>query len=243
MYPESELLPLSGLQHMMYCPRQWALIHLEDIWAENRWTAEGRLLHEKADSNEVEVRPGIRIVRGLYIQSLRLGLSGRTDVVEFHQVVDSDALCQLNHSDEDVDASSRPAAVGLPGVKGVWHVWPVEYKRGKPKKDNTDAVQVCAQALCLEEMLDVSIPAGALYYGTNRRRTEVAFDAELRGQTEALAGEMRRLYEARITPVMPYEAKRCDKCSLYERCMPKVTGKPRRADGYLARRIRQAAEE
>lgn len=231
MYDAADLLPLSGLQHLLYCPRQWALIHLEDQWAENRWTTEGKMLHARADTDEVEVRPGKRIARGLYIQCLRVGLSGRADVVEFEAVGEGD-LSQLN----------RDETVSLPGVSGRWRPVPVEYKRGRPKKNNCDRVQLCAQALCLEEMLGVRISSGALFYGKTRRRTEVPMDTALRGETEALAMEMHRLHAAGCTPP-PVNDARCEQCSLRVNCMPGLGGRARRGAGWLNARLRSIIEE
>ncbi len=176
MYAEDDLLPLSGLQHLHFCERQWGLIHIEQQWEENRLTAEGRVLHERVHDGGSEGRPGVVIARGLYLQSLRLGLTGQADVVEFHEV-----------------GGGAEGAVGLRNREGWWRPFPVEYKRGKPKADSCDEVQLCAQAMCLEEMLGVAIGGGALFYGTNRRRTEVRLDGALRGRTEELArqaGEM-----------------------------------------------------
>jgi CRISPR-associated exonuclease Cas4 len=161
LFPESELLPLSGLQHLVYCERQWALIHLERQWAENRLTAEGRVLHHTVDEGPDESHHGIRIVRALPLRSLRLGLAGKADVVEF-------------------------------ALKSGTPPTPVEYKRGKPKADRSDEVQLCAQALCLEEMLCATVPEGALYYGTPRRRRKIVFTTDLRAETERLAGSNAR---------------------------------------------------
>jgi CRISPR-associated exonuclease Cas4 len=205
MYSEDDLLPLSGLQHLMFCERQWALIHLEQQWEENRLTAEGRLLHETAHSSGAESRGEVRIVRGLSLRSLRLGLAGQADVVEFHG--------------------------GQP--------FPVEYKRGKPKNDRCDEIQLCAQALCLEEMLAVSVPRGALFYGTTRRRIDVPFDEPLRKLVEKVAERMHELYRQGKTPEANY-APRCEQCSLIEVCLPR---RKRDANRYLRDRLRQALEE
>jgi CRISPR-associated exonuclease Cas4 len=205
MYSEDDLLPLSGLQHLMFCERQWALIHLEQQWEENRLTAEGRLLHESAHSSGAESRGDVRIVRGLSLRSLRLGLAGQADVVEFH--------------------GKQP--------------FPVEYKRGKPKSDRSDEIQLCAQALCLEEMLAVSVPRGALFYGTTRRRIDVPFDEPLRNLVEELAGRMHELYRQRKTPEASY-APRCEQCSLIEVCLPR---RKRDANRYLRDNLRQELEE
>ena len=181
-YTEDNLLPLSGLQHLVFCERQWALIHIERQWEENRLTAEGRLMHAKADEGPDETRDGVRHVRGLALRSLRLGISGRADVVEFP------------------NDGSPP--------------FPVEYKRGKPKADDCDEVQLCAQARCLEEMLNVSIADGAFYYGKPRRRTPVLFYDELRERTEALAARMQSLYQQQRTPPAIFK-KNCKQCSLF----------------------------
>ena len=151
MYSEDELLPLSALQHLLFCERQCALIHIEQAWSENLFTAEGRIMHERVDSGGRESRGAVRLAYGLALHSFRLGLAGKADVVEFH----------------------RDGA-------GNWQPFPVEHKRGRAKKENWDRVQLCAQAICLEEMLGTAVPAGALFYGKSRRRQDVVFDAELR---------------------------------------------------------------
>ena len=155
---EDNLVPISALQHMLYCPRQCALIHIEQQWNENRFTAEGKILHERTDSGSGERRGTVRIERSVAVRSLILGVSGVADVVEIHD-------------------GCRP--------------YPVEYKRGRPKAHRADEVQLCAQALCLEEMLNFSVPAGALFYGRNRRRKEIQFDSELRDLTKRVAAEVR----------------------------------------------------
>jgi CRISPR-associated exonuclease Cas4 len=213
MYSEDELLPLSGLQHLAFCERQWALIHVEQQWVENRLTAEGRDLHEKAHEQGAESRGGIRTCRGLLIRSLRLGLSGKADVVEFH---------------------AQPAGPDRP--------FPVEYKRGRPKPDRCDEVQLCAQALCLEEMLGVEVPRGAIFYGQPRRRMEVAFSAELRQETEALAARMQALYASRTTPAAAYSPK-CERCSLLDICLPASAGAHKAVRSYVRRSLALAAGE
>jgi len=191
-YPDSALLPLSGLQHFLFCERQCALIHTEYIWSENIFTAEGRLLHEKAHESGVERHKGLKIARELSLKSLKLGLSGKADVVEFHR------------------------------EGKIWRPFPVEYKRGKPKKNNCDKVQLCAQAICLEEMLDVEIPRGALFYGKTRRRLDVELDTALRSLTIETAAAYHHLIESGVTPPAKY-SKRCDACSLKFICQPKGT--------------------
>lgn len=192
IFKEEDLIQLSALQHFMYCKRQCALIHVEQAWSENLFTAEGRIMHDKADSNAAESRRDIRIEYSVPLRSLKLGLIGKADVVEFHRQDD-----------------------------GKWLPFPVEYKRGKPKLDDCDRVQLCAQAICLEEMLNVKIREGALFYGQTRRREAVIFDDRLRGETEDAARKARELIEAGITPGAEY-SKKCKQCSLLNLCMPKM---------------------
>ena len=206
MHAEDDLLPLSALQHLLFCERQCALIHIEQAWNENRLTAEGRVLHERVDSGGAESRRDVRIAFGVRLRSLRLGLIGRADVVEFHKTGQG------------------------------WMPFPVEYKRGKPKKDSSDKVQLCAQAMCLEEMLSLSIPEGALFYGTIRRRETVVFDPSLRMLTENTAQRLHVLVDRRITPKAAYE-KKCDSCSLYTVCLPRTTGRNESAAEYLDRML------
>jgi CRISPR-associated exonuclease Cas4 len=217
MFSEAELLPLSALQHWLYCPRQCALIHLEQAWAENRFTAEGRVLHEKAHDGADETRAGVRITRGLPVRSLTLGISGQCDVVEFHAGASGD----LGSESSDMKSARR--------------VVPVEYKRGKPKSHRADEVQVCAQALCLEEMLGIAIGSGCLYYGEKRRRTEVVFDPELRQLVIETAAALHAMIAARQTPLAVYEPRRCDACSLIDECLPKTLRFKRGAAAWFLR--------
>jgi CRISPR-associated exonuclease Cas4 len=203
-YTEDDLIQLSALQHFMYCERQCALIHIEQLWDENLFTAEGRIMHDKVDTANRESRGNIRIEYGVPMRSLRLGLIGKADVVEFHRMDD-----------------------------GTWMPFPVEYKRGKPKMDDCDKVQLCAQAICLEEMLNVEIKNGALYYGRTRRREDIVFDERLRLETEGAARKVHALIESGTTPKPEY-SKKCKKCSLYELCMPKVS---RKASSYLMKAV------
>ncbi|MDA1276969.1 MAG: CRISPR-associated protein Cas4 [Verrucomicrobia bacterium] len=198
MFAEEDLLPISALQHLAFCRRQCALIHVEQVWSENRLTAEGRLMHERVHGGGGESRGALRIARGQRLRSLRLGLTGVADVVEFRRPIES--------------------AAG-----SVWMPFPVEYKRGKPKSGDCDSVQLCAQALCLEEMLGVDVPAGALYYGLSKRRHDVFFDAALRETTARAAHDLHALVVSGITPPPVYEEK-CKRCSLLALCMPEVAG-------------------
>lgn len=202
MYAPEDCLMISGLQHFRFCRRQWALIHIEAQWAENLRTVEGQILHERAhDESLRESRGDLWIVRGLRVQSLTLGLSGQCDVVEFRRN----------------DARGVPLA----GKEGAWLPYPVEYKRGSPKTGGCDELQLCAQAMCLEEMLCCEIPQGALYYGEPHRRTEVELTLELRQEVYALLAEMHDLYRRGRTPkVKP--TKGCNACSLKELCLPKL---------------------
>ncbi|MBI4726940.1 CRISPR-associated protein Cas4 [candidate division TA06 bacterium] len=202
-YSEDELIQLSALQHLVFCSRQCALIHIEQVWSENLFTAEGRIMHDKVDTANRESRGKIRIEYGVPLRSLRLGLSGKADVVEFHKK-----------------------------NNGTWQPFPVEYKRGKPKIDDSDKVQLCAQAICLEEMLNVEINKGALFYGQTRRREDVTFDNVLRIETEETARKVHELIESGITPRAEYSAK-CKKCSLVELCLPKTCSKARSVRNYL----------
>ena len=204
MYSEDDLLPVSALQHLLFCERQCALIHIEQAWSENLFTAQGRILHEKVHSETAERRKDIRVEYGMPLRSLRIGLVGKADVIEFHRRQD-----------------------------GSWQPFPVEYKRGRKKPDNRDNVQLCAQALCLEEMLRVSIPCGAIYYGKERHRTDVEFDEALRKETEETAVRLRRLIDSGRTPPPVYEEK-CDTCSLMGICLPKTLEKGKSVSRYFS---------
>lgn len=195
-----DLMPLSGLQHLIFCERQFALIHVEQLWAENALTISGRQLHERADLPGESRGASVRVARALPLRSDRLRLSGKADVVEFHR--------------ETGDA----------GVI-LWRPFPVEYKRGRPKTGGADEVQLCAQAICLEEMLRLEVPRGALFYGKTRRRKTVEFTPVLRSRVESAARRCHELFDARVTPRVARH-KGCDRCSLLELCLPGVTGEP-----------------
>lgn len=192
---------LSGIQHFAFCRRQWAIIHIEQQWAENYRTTAGELMHQKAhDEGSFEKRGDLMIVRGLRISSRELGVSGQCDVVEFHR-------------DE--------SGIELFGYDGKWRPVPVEYKRGAPKEDSADELQLCAQAVCLEEMFQTDIPEGYLYYGENRRRSHVTFSNALRKELMQVVKEMHELFQRGYTPkVKP--SKKCKACSLEELCVPKL---------------------
>ena len=211
MYDEDDLLPISALQHLLFCERQAALIHVEQLWAENELTVQGRQLHERADSGRRELlrgrRAGVRVERAVPLRSLALGVWGKADVVEF----------AAGGGGAGTDGAGGMGGSGGPPV-------PVEYKRGKPKSDGSDAVQLCAQAMCLEEMLGVAVPAGAIFYGQTRRREPVAFDAGLRRTTADAAARLHELVSTGATPpaaLMP----KCRRCSLIDLCQPRAVGR------------------
>lgn len=208
-------LQLSGLQHFAYCPRQWALIHIEQQWQENDRTAEGRILHSNAhDGSNHELRGDTLILRGLRVFSEKLEVSGICDVVEFHR-----------------DA----AGVTLPGYAGAWLPYPVEYKRGKPKECDADRLQLCAQAICLEEMLLCNIPEGSLYYGETRRREIVSLDAALREKVLSMLEQMRKYWHSGHTPKAK-PTKGCNACSLREICLPRLA-KLTDVSSYIQKRL------
>ncbi len=187
-----ESVMLSALQHYAYCPRQCALIHLEQVWQENEHTMEGRIMHEQVHDSSSRMRDGVKIVTDLELKSERLGLHGRADVVEFHR------------------------------QDGFWKPFPVEYKKGRPKRDcDADRVQLCGQALCLEEMLHVSLLEGALYYGQTHRRMTVELTVELRRRTEEVAQAVHEMFEQGITPP-PERESGCKECSIREECLPEL---------------------
>lgn len=224
MYSEDDLLPLSGLSQFAFCERRWALIHLERQWEENVFTAQGEVLHAKAHSGSIESRPEVLIRRTLPLRSFKLGLSGQSDVVEF-----------------------LPCGAGEPGVKiprrkGLWRPYPVEYKRTRDKHGGKSyQLQLCAQAMCLEEMLEAPVRFGAIYDGQARRRVEYEFDDILRTQVKLIAEMMHDLRRRNHTPRAEY-AKKCQSCSLESLCLPKVTGSVKAAD-YIRLAVRASLRQ
>ncbi len=216
MYQEDDFLPISALQHLIFCERQCALIHIDGVWLDNALTVEGSHLHALADAGPLETRGDLVIVRAVPIRSFRLGITGRADVVEF---IRSSPDC----------AEGSP----LPGRSGQWRPNPVEYKRGRPKAHRADDVQLCAQALCLEEMLGTRIESGVLYYGSTRRRSLVPFDPALRDLTEESVSRLRHLLRGVSIPRAQFEPK-CESCSLMPACMPKA---PARIGDYLRKEV------
>ena len=224
-----DLLPISALNHLLYCERRAALVHIEQMWTENMFTVEGNVMHEKAHDGPDETKLGVRVVRGLAVKSEALGVSGQCDVVEFH--ADGGVL-------------------------------PIEYKRGKPKAHRADEVQLCAQAMCLEEMLGscvrkdveppdhlpaqpamIRIPEGRIFYGQTRRRMDVVFDAELRALTADTARRLHEMIASRRTPPAVYEERKCEACSLKELCMPQAMRFQRGAGAWFARQMAELSAQ
>jgi len=222
-YTEADLLPLSGLAHMAFCERRWALVHLEQQWDENRFTAEGNQLHEKAHSQQIESRPDVLIRRTLPLRSFRLGLSGQADIVEFLPSAEADA-------------------VSLEGRHGQWQPFPIEYKRSRDKAGSIAyRLQLCAQAICLEEMLGAQIPSGAVYDASTRRRQPVDFSQPVRNEVERLALRMHQLHRDGRTP-KAHLIPACQKCSLCERCLPGLLESAPSVATYMRRMSRTSAE-
>jgi CRISPR-associated exonuclease Cas4 len=207
---DSSPIPLSALQHAVYCLRQAALIHVERLWEENRFTAEGRVLHAVVDEKSQRFSRGVRRVSSMPLSCRRLQLAGVADVVEFHKGADGETP------------------------------YPVEYKRGKAKLHRADEAQLCAQALCLEEMTGRAVPEGALFYAQTRRRVVVPFDSELRRLTETTAVALKEVIASGRAPSAVYERRKCDSCSLLEVCRPKLAG--RSAKDWRNRQLRAALD-
>lgn len=204
-YDDEDCLPLSGIQHLAFCARQFALIHIERLWEENILTFDGRAMHDRADDPFfLESRGTVLITRSVPLISRSLGLCGVADVVEFRKCAE--------------------AGVTLNGREGRWQPYPVEYKRGRVKVDDRDMVQVCAQAMCLEEMIGATITEGALFYGRTRRRQVVSLDSILRSRVTDLAREMHQAYENGLTPP-PTKTKACKSCSLKDLCLPELSSR------------------
>lgn len=204
LYTEDELLPISGLQHMAFCERQWALIHIEQQWEENQRTAEGGVIHERVHDPDYKVhKPGVIVVRSMRLQSLRLGLFGEADVVEFIP-------------------QQGPIGIALPNAHGLYLPRPVEYKRGKTKQGDCDRIQLCAQAMCLEEMTNSHLSEGDLYYAETRRREKVPLNDELRSRVIELSERMHRLYREGVTPQPDIKMSVCRTCSLKNICLPGI---------------------
>ncbi len=200
-YREDDYLMLSGIQHFKFCRRQWALIHIEEQWEDNVHTATGELMHKKAHDPFIkESRKDVLTTRAMPVSSRTLGVSGECDVVEFRKCEDG---------------------VKLNGHRGLYEIFPIEYKKGKPKMNDEDVLQLTAQAMCLEEMFSTKIIHGAIFYGETKRREQVEFTDELREEVVRMLGEMHQYYGRRYTPKVKW-SKKCGQCSLKEVCMPKL---------------------
>jgi len=234
MFEEDDFRTIAELQHLAFCERQWGLMYLECAWDENRLTAEGKQLHDRAHLPGTESRGDVRVASSLRLHSFRLGLTGQADVVEFQKLPDE--------VESQWSGQGRAPGVPLSNSRGLWVPFPVEYKHGKQKIGLCDRVQLCAQALCLEEMLNVAVPAGAIFYWQPRRRLEVPFDAMLRSETERYAVRLHQLARLGVTPV-PVYGKHCESCSLLSLCMPKALSAGRSVHDYIRHQMERISEE
>ena len=217
---KDEYLMISGIQHFKFCRRQWALIHIEQQWEENVHTVMGELMHKRVhDPYITEKRKDVLVVRALPISSRALGISGECDVVEFHKCEDG---------------------IKLHGHRGLYSIYPIEYKKGKPKLTQEDKLQLAAQAMCLEEMFSAEILEGAIFYGETRRRENVEIDETLRDEVRKMFQEMHQYYERKYTPKVKY-SKSCNACSLKEICLPKL-GKNISVKEYMDQMLKGEAE-
>lgn len=216
-YGEDDYLMISGIQHFRFCRRQWALIHIEQQWAENEHTVMGELMHKKAhDPYLTEKRKDVLITRAMPVSSRIMGVSGECDIVEFHQCEDG---------------------VKLHGHRGFYEIFPVEYKKGRPKLEDEDILQLTAQAMCLEEMFSTTIAGGAIYYGETRKREDIVFTEELRLQVRDMFREMHQYYDRKYTPRVKW-SKSCNACSLKDICMPKL-GKSGSVHNYIDNALKE----
>lgn len=234
-YTPDDLLPLSGIQHFLFCRRQWALIHIEQQWRENALTAEGRIMHKRADDPFfTETRNGVVAARSVPVASYRLGLSGVCDVVEF--LPSPLRPSPSGRGDGGEGQGKGSAGVKLPNREGFYFPVPIEYKRGKPKREPVDEAQLCAQAMCLEEMLSTSVPRGYLYYGQTRHREEIEFTPQLRTLVEEMSAEMHNYFSRGYTPKVKTH-KGCRSCSLADVCLPVLQEKVVAASRYIRQNI------
>jgi len=227
-FQDSDLLPLAALSDVVFCERRAALHVVERIWEDNVFTAEGTVGHERVHSlTKTEVRGDLRIARGLLIRSQELGMTGKADVVEFHRVKDLP---------EGQAPGDQASAARLPGVAGMWMPYPIEYKRGRLRSNRSFEVQLCAQAMCLEEMLHVTVTHGAIFFGETARRLEIAFDNGVRADTRAAASRLHEIVRSGTTPRVKFENK-CKKCSLLDVCMPRITGRSTTVRSYVRKML------
>ncbi len=216
LYKEEDIIQLSGIQHFAFCPRQFALVYIELQWKENLLTTKGKIFHEKVDDPyKMDSSKSLIVWRSVNLISYHLGLAGRADVIEFKK---------------------NKSGIKLQNKQGRWLPYPVEYKCGKPKPDQRDEVQLCAQAICIEEMFSTNINEGCLFYGEIRRRTVVRFTKELRKLVTDYAEEMHHLVQHTITPLPVYKP-HCKSCSLFDICLPKNINKRNTVAAYLKREL------
>lgn len=221
MYNEEDYLQLSGIQHFCFCRRQWALIHIEQQWEENYRTIDGLIMHRNVHDETFHEKRGNKIItRAMSVSSSKLGISGECDAVEF--IKDSDC-------------------VSIFGTEGKYSVVPVEYKRGEPKENESDVMQLMAQAMCLEDMLCCSINFGYIYYGETRHRLKIIFDDELRNRTEKTIQEMHSLFSRKHTPKVK-RTRACNACSLKNICLPVICGNKSASD-YIRRLLSEEESE
>ena len=219
-YKEDEYLMLSGIQHFAFCQRQWALIHIEQQWAENYQTTSGMLMHGRAHEDGLyELRGDLLTVHNLRVSSRKLGVTGQCDIVEFHRVING---------------------ITLHNYEGQWDITPIEYKRGTRKEENEDEKQLCLQAICLEEMFSTEIPEGALFYGETKRREIVKITQELRTEVQDMFLEMHQYYQRGYTPKSKY-SKACQSCSLKDICLPKMN-RSGSVKEYISKRLTEEEE-
>lgn len=217
VYHEDDYLMLSGLQHFYFCKRQWGLIHIDQQWVENKYTTEGKILHEKADKPEIkEKRKNVFTSRAMKVSSSELGINGVLDVVEFHK---------------------NKTGIEISGKKGNWEPVIIEYKRGKPKKDERDIIQLVAEVICLEETLNCHIPHSYLYYHSVNKKIKIDITAELRSLVNDMTSEMHKMYETKRIPKAEY-FKNCRLCSLYDICLPRINKKPKNIDNYIFQAVK-----
>lgn len=235
---EDDYQPIRALNDLLYCDRRCALHRIENVWVDNAHTVSGTISHERADRPVEWKCSSGREVHGIWLKSDRMRLIGKADVVEFHPVAHASSV--YGHRDPEVDvvtcetraSSARKNTFKIPRVAANEIPFPVEYKRGKRKKWDNDDVQLCAQALCLEEMLQVAVPRGAVFHIQTKRRRDVEFTPALRDKTIAAARRLHALIDSGITPP-PVLKPQCQGCSLAELCLPRLLERPKSIDAYM----------
>lgn len=224
MFTEDDFVPISSLQHVVFCERQASLIYIENVWEENVFTAEGQILHDKAHSGDAEKKGDLIIARSLRLHSFEIGVTGMADVVEIKRISEGEKTYERE--------GILWEGVRIEKYNSNWYLYPIEYKRGVARFVEGNEVQLCAQAICLEEMLNTKIGAGALYYGKSNRRKEVIFNSEIRNRTVEAANRMRQLMNEDEKIEFSY-SKKCNTCSLKDLCLPEITGKQKRVKHYI----------